>query len=132
MAGALEVEYVALSTDAGLGSNYVPDPAALRSPGNVNHYALQNPASASLNNWVRMCMSERSNIPLFTHGLSSTLTQPNLSSILAKGVISSFYEQLAESSYWSKCSQGCRQAFMLAQRYAEDYDGIAAAAPAFN
>ena len=49
MAGAVGEDYVATTTDAGIGLNYTPEPWALLSHSNVNLYALQDLASVSLN-----------------------------------------------------------------------------------
>jgi len=104
MDDAIGEGYVATTTDAGLGTATTPDTWALNSPGNVNQYALQNFASRALND----------------------------QSFIAKDVTKSFYGQPAKYSYWNGCSQGGRQGLMLAQRYPNAYDGIAAGAPAIN
>lgn len=53
MAGAIGDGYAATTTDAGFGQNsFFPEPWALRSPGNVDLFALQNIASVSLNDQV--------------------------------------------------------------------------------
>ena len=48
----------------------------------------------------------------------------------AKAIIAAFYGKSAQYSYWNGCSTGGRQALKEAQRYANDYDGIIAGAPA--
>lgn len=50
----------------------------------------------------------------------------------AKALIKAYYKKPLEHSYFSSCSNGGRQALMEAQRYAEDFDGIIAGAPANN
>ncbi|KAL1629216.1 hypothetical protein SLS56_005439 [Neofusicoccum ribis] len=103
MAGAVADGYASVSINGGL-----PDEDAtkwaLTSPGNVNLYLLEDFAARSLADGT----------------------------LIAKSIIDSFYGRPTEYSYWSGCSQGGRQGFMLAQRYPTLYDGIHASAPAIN
>jgi len=51
---------------------------------------------------------------------------------VAKAVIRNFYGRNAAYSYFDGCSDGGREALMAAQRYPNDFNGIAAGAPANN
>src|SRR5438445_6648959 len=48
-----------------------------------------------------------------------------------KAIVAALYSAAPQSSYFTGCSGGGRQAFMEAQRYPEDFDGIIAGDPGF-
>jgi tannase/feruloyl esterase len=51
---------------------------------------------------------------------------------VAKAIVRSFYGNDATHNYFSGCSRGGGQALMEAQRFPDDFDGIVAAAPAYD
>jgi feruloyl esterase len=50
--------------------------------------------------------------------------------VQAKAIIAAYYGAGPRWSYWNSCSTGGRQGLMEAQRFPNDYNGIAAGAPA--
>ncbi|KAH6685823.1 Tannase/feruloyl esterase [Plectosphaerella plurivora] len=109
MIGAIAEGYVTSSSDGGMRAKngdaaFTPEDWAMVSEGNVNLYNLQNFGTVALHDQA----------------------------ILVKALTETFYGQKHEYAYWSGCSQGGRQGLSLAQNYPDDYDGIAAAAPAVN
>ncbi|CAG9942620.1 unnamed protein product [Clonostachys rosea f. rosea IK726] len=101
MAGALVDGYAAASTDAGVGDSS-PVEWCLVSEGNLNFVDLDNFGQRSLGDLAA----------------------------IAKSVVEQYYGKPADYSYWNGCSNGGRQAAILAQQYPDAYDGIIAAAPA--
>jgi feruloyl esterase len=53
-------------------------------------------------------------------------------SVVAKKLVPAFYERGIDYSYFQGCSTGGKEAFMEAQRFPEDFDGILAGAPAMR
>jgi feruloyl esterase len=121
MAGALVDGYAAASTDAGVGDSS-PVEWSLVSEGNLNFVDLDNFGQRSLGDLVSDLMRpRRSRILLY-------LLPPQAA--IAKSVVEQYYGKPADYSYWNGCSNGGRQAAILAQQYPDAYDGIIAAAPA--
>src|SRR5688500_18393471 len=52
--------------------------------------------------------------------------------VQGKATVKAVYGHAPRLSYFNGCSGGGRQAFMEAQRYPEDFDGILAGAPGYN
>ncbi|KAL3442361.1 Tannase/feruloyl esterase [Aspergillus insuetus] len=104
MAGLVYEGYVAATTDGGIVPGTGPEVWGLVSEGNVNRVALENFGQRSLGDLA----------------------------VLAKGAIRAYYAQDPVYSYWAGCSNGGRQASILAQEYPDAYDGILAAAPALH
>lgn len=56
----------------------------------------------------------------------------HLGAVIGKAVVAEFYGAPAKRAYFWGCSNGGRDALMLAQRHPQDYDAIAVGAPANN
>ena len=56
----------------------------------------------------------------------------HLTAVAAKAFAKAFYGQAPRYSYFAGCSDGGREALIMAQRYPLDFDGITAGAPALN
>jgi Tannase and feruloyl esterase len=54
---------------------------------------------------------------------------PHVLSLASKHIINAFYGAPPRHSYFSSCSNGGREALLLAQRYPKDFDGIIAGTP---
>ncbi|MFJ7497301.1 tannase/feruloyl esterase family alpha/beta hydrolase [Streptomyces sp. NPDC097727] len=103
LATAVKNGYAAATTDAGVKS-YLDTSWALDGAGKVNKTLLKNFASRS----------------------------EHEAAVVAKRVISGYYDKSASYAYFNGCSTGGRQGYAEAQAYPDDYDGILANAPAIN
>lgn len=56
----------------------------------------------------------------------------HLTAVASKALIQKYYGQKTRFAYFSGCSDGGREALMEAERFPNDFDGIAAGAPAMN
>jgi len=56
----------------------------------------------------------------------------HLMNVLAKNLITGFYSQDPEYSYYYGCSTGGGQGMHIVEQYPDDYDGVVAGAPAIN
>ncbi len=52
--------------------------------------------------------------------------------IAAKQILHAYYGKPQQLSFWSSCHEGGNQALTEAQKYPDDYDGIAASDPAYD
>jgi hypothetical protein len=110
LATAVEGGYATASTDTG-HSAFAPNGG----PGGGG-FALNQPAD-TLNTGLIRDFAERSELELARKG---------------KAVTRAFYGTGPRFSYWTGCSTGGRQGWIMAQRHPEEYDGYLTGSPAFN
>jgi feruloyl esterase len=80
-------------------------------------------ASAVDATWAQGSMTRK--VDFFDRGI-------HVATVAIKGVAQAFYEKRPEKSYFVGCSTGGKQAFIEAQRFPDDFDGIVAGAPAVD
>ena len=80
-------------------------------------------ASAVDATWAKGSMTKK--VDFFDRGI-------HVATVAAKAVTQAFYEKQLQKSYFVGCSTGGKQAFIEAQRYPGDFDGIVAGAPAVD
>jgi feruloyl esterase len=80
-------------------------------------------ASAVDATWANSSMTRK--VDFFDRGI-------HVATVAAKAVTQAFYAKRLEKSYFVGCSTGGKQAFIEAQRFPEDFDGIIAGAPAVD
>ncbi|OBS22800.1 hypothetical protein FPOA_09126 [Fusarium poae] len=97
--------YTAVTTDGGRPmTNRLDLSWALTSAGHINWPPLQNFAAVAVDD----------------------------ATTLGKAVTEAYFGRQPKYSYWNGCSTGGRQGHMMAQRYPTQYNGVLAAASAFN
>jgi hypothetical protein len=107
---ALRLNNATASTDTG----HSAPPPNIDPGGGV--WALNQPAD-TLNSGLIKDFAERSELEL---------------ALKAKAIIQKYYGSGPRYSYWTGCSTGGRQGWIMAQRHPEQYDGLLTGAPAFN
>jgi hypothetical protein len=110
LAQAIASGYVTASTDTG-HSAFAPN-NGLGGGG----FGLKQPAD-TLNSRLIQDFAERSELELARKG---------------KAITRAFYGTGPRFSYWTGCSTGGRQGWIMAQRHPEEYDGYLTGSPAFN
>ena len=56
----------------------------------------------------------------------------HVTTVVAKGIIDTYYDRRPRYSYWEGCSTGGRQAAVEAQRFPDEFDGIVSGDPFMN
>lgn len=86
---------------------------------NTGHDAAHEPRATFAHNEVRKTID---------YGYRSV----HVTALASKALLSDYYGNEADYSYWDGCSTGGRQGLMEAQRFPEDFDGILVGAPVNN
>lgn len=100
------------------------DGVSLAQPVNNGYAGVATDAGHDVSDKVNWALGHREKIVDFAH-------RGNHEGVVAaKAIVAAYYGAPAKHAYFHGCSNGGRDALMLAQRYPRDYDGIIAGAPA--
>ncbi len=108
----------------GFSGSLVIDGIALTDPVNKGYASVATDAGHDHSDKVIWALNHPEKIADFGHRAN------HLGAVAAKAILNQYYGAPAKRSYFHGCSNGGRDALMLAQRYPGDYDGIIVGAPA--
>jgi pimeloyl-ACP methyl ester carboxylesterase len=108
----------------GFNGSLTIDGLVLTKPVNDGYAALSTDAGHDVGEGAKWALGHPEKIVDFGHRAN------HVGTVAAKAIIEAYYGSATKHAYFHGCSNGGRDALMLAQRYPEDYDGIIAGAPA--
>lgn len=108
----------------GFEGSYAQANIALRRPVGARYAAVVTNAGHDVSAAPKWALGQPERIADFGHRAN------HLGALFGKAVVADYYGTQASRSIFHGCSNGGRDALMLAQRYPADYDAIAVGAPA--
>jgi feruloyl esterase len=110
----------------GFEGGYASAPFSLRGPVEAGYAGLATDAGHDPSPVPRWAIGAPEKVADFGHRAN------HLGAVVGKALVREFYGRPAKRAYFHGCSNGGRDALMLAQRYPADYDTIVAGAPAYD
>lgn len=96
----------------------------LRKPASEGYAAVATDAGHDVSAEAEWALGNPEKVVDFGHRAN------HMGAVVGKAIVAAYYGTPARQAYFHGCSNGGRDALMLAQRYPKDYDAIAVGAPA--